>query len=137
MFEKAKVWKAISKQWEEIDDRHQERVAALKATSAEFSEEAEALRVYQAEIENLNHEMRRLQSEPLILKAHLWGVPLPEGPEFWDLRVKFGGVLSVKGIHELRKTLRQERKERWEWSLTWVAALTGLIGATIGLISVL
>ena len=46
-------------------------------------------------------------------------------------------ILTTKGMHKLRVMLREERKYRREVVAFWFTIITGLIGATIGLVSVL
>ena len=70
-------------------------------------------------------------------------VPLPDSQdkELWEdnpyARTK---ILSTKGFWELKKLIRQEKRERREVFVMWFAALTGItgiIGAITGLIAVL
>ncbi|GGP72813.1 hypothetical protein GCM10009347_41810 [Shewanella algicola] len=46
-------------------------------------------------------------------------------------------ILTTKGMHKLRVMLREESKARREVVAFWFTIITGLIGATIGLVSVL
>lgn len=46
-------------------------------------------------------------------------------------------LLSEKGISRLRSDVRKERGERKNIWIPWVAAITGLIGALTGLVSIL
>lgn len=46
-------------------------------------------------------------------------------------------ILTTKGMHKLRVILREESKVRREVVAFWFTIITGLIGATIGLVSVL
>lgn len=67
-------------------------------------------------------------------------VPLPESKdkELWkDLHYAQGRALTDKGFWELKKLIRQEKRERREGFVIWLAALTGIIGATTGLAAVL
>ena len=67
-------------------------------------------------------------------------VPLPESKdkELWkDLYYAGGRALTSKGFWELKKLIRQEKRERREGFVVWLAALTGIIGATTGLAAVL
>ena len=67
-------------------------------------------------------------------------VPLPESKdkELWkDLHYAGGRALTDKGFWELKKLIRQEKRERREGFVVWLAALTGIIGATTGLAAVL
>jgi len=45
--------------------------------------------------------------------------------------------LTSKGFWELKKLVRQEKRERREGFTIWIAASTGIIGALTGLAAVL
>jgi hypothetical protein len=67
-------------------------------------------------------------------------VPLPDSAdkELWeDQSYVRASVLTPKGFWELKKLIRQEKRERREVFLVWLAALTGIIGATTGLVAVI
>lgn len=67
-------------------------------------------------------------------------VPMPESKdkELWkDLGYVGGRALTDKGFWELNKLIRQEKRERREGFVVWLAALTGIIGALTGLAAVI
>lgn len=67
-------------------------------------------------------------------------VPLPDykNKELWCNRYYGRGRnLTDKGFWELKKLIRQEKRERREGFVVWLAALTGVIGAITGLAAVL
>lgn len=67
-------------------------------------------------------------------------VPLPESKdkELWkDLHYVGGRALTDKGFWELKKLIRQEKREQHEVFRMWLAALTGIIGVITGLIGVI
>lgn len=67
-------------------------------------------------------------------------VPLPDynDKELWqDKSYGSGIVLTSKGFWELKKLIRQEKRERREGFVVWLATLTGIIGAITGLAAVL
>lgn len=67
-------------------------------------------------------------------------VPLPESKdkELWkDLHYAQGRAMTDKGFWEIKKLIRQEKRERREGFVVWLASLTGIIGATTGLAAVL
>jgi len=68
-------------------------------------------------------------------------VPLPDynDKELWqDLCYSSRRVaLTSKGFWELKKLIRQEKRERREGFVVWLATLTGIIGAITGLAAVL
>ncbi len=70
-------------------------------------------------------------------------VPMPDmkDKELWqEQSYGRGRVLTSKGIWELKKLIRQEKRGRREWSVVWLAVLTalaGIIGTITGLAAVL
>jgi hypothetical protein len=67
-------------------------------------------------------------------------VPLPdyEDKQLWqDRYYRRGKNLTSKGIWELKKLIRQEKRERREGFVVLLATLTGIIGAITGLLAVL
>ena len=67
-------------------------------------------------------------------------VPLPDynDKELWqDRYYDRGNILTSKGFWELKKSIRQEKRERREGFIVWLAALTGIIGASTGFAAVL
>ena len=67
-------------------------------------------------------------------------VPIPDrnDKEMWQEQpFSRRRILSSKGIWELKKLIRQEKRERREGYVVWLAASTGIIGAFTGLAAVL
>ena len=86
-------------------------------------------------------EIDMLITDRLTSKARKLILPLPafENEEMWkkchDLSSRF--VLTSKGIAELRKNIRSERKDRRDVYIPWIAIAIGLIGALTGLLAVI
>jgi hypothetical protein len=87
--------------------------------------------------------IRVLTTQFLVSEAARLVVPLPslEDKELWT---HWGSgapneehVLTIKGINELRAAIRVEQKARAERFLVWVPGVVGILGALIGLVSVL
>lgn len=86
------------------------------------------------------NEIDELVSRRFIQIANDLLIPLPNynDKEHWARNLYDNSyVLTVKGIWELKKLIRQEKKERMEGFIIWILALTGIIGATTGLAAVL
>lgn len=85
-------------------------------------------------------EIDQLKSRCFYQIAHRLMVPLPDekDKELWqEQSYGWGRVLTSKGIWELKKLIRQEKRERREGFIVWLASLTGIIGAITGLAAVL
>ena len=93
------------------------------------------------ELQYIDEQIDSLVSRRLCRIANRLMVPIPDyGNEAYWVEMgayDVGKVLTAKGIQEIRKNIRSERKERWEWLFVLLAALTGLVGAITGLAAVL
>ena len=98
------------------------------------SREAELSHYLQEEDENI----RELHAIYLRNIAKNLMVPSPNSKDetYWD-RDGYSQILTEKGIYELKKSIRLEKKERRDVIFAWVVIITGLIGALIGLVSVI
>ena len=67
-------------------------------------------------------------------------LPIPDlnddKEKMWN-RKRAYGILSNKGISELKSAIRNEYRERREASVTWMSLIIGLIGAATGLFAIL
>jgi len=89
--------------------------------------------LYEDEIHELWTRYLREKAERLLL-------PLPpmDDENYWEeSRVTSRKLLTRKGIDEVRRSIRRELHERRSGWLTWVAALTGLVGAISGLVAII
>jgi hypothetical protein len=112
------------------------------------SQELEDLRFeIGSELSPVLEEINALKTRRFRQIANRLMVPLPESKdkELWedlwkDLHYIGGRALTDKGFWELKKLIRQEKRERREGFVVWLAALTsiaGIIGTITGLIAVL
>jgi hypothetical protein len=87
----------------------------------------------------LRWRLREALSDYLISEAYRLFIPLPD----WDKQDKVGSgdtvkhVLTRDAINELRSAIRAEKKARVEQFLMWVPGIVGILGAAIGLASIL
>jgi hypothetical protein len=92
------------------------------------------------ELEPIYEEIVALKTKRFCQIANRLMVPLPDhsDKEFWKYRSDERTlILTDKGFWELKKFIRQEKRERREGFVVWLAALTGIIGAITGLAAVL
>ena len=94
-----------------------------------------------AEDRMYNEEISIIVTQYLLKKARKHFLPIPpiEETEMWEQcnQISTQFVLTNAGITKMRSLLRTEAKERREAILSYIAALTGLIGTATGLIAVL
>lgn len=83
-------------------------------------------------------EIELILTRQLRKEARKYGVPFPESSEnkMWD---EYWGrkFLSEKAKFKIRKEIRQEKNERREIFIPYLAIIIGLIGAITALISVI
>ena len=84
-------------------------------------------------------EIQRLHSDYLISQARRMFIPVPslQDKTVWEQDSADRVYLNEAGINQLRATIRAEKKARAEFVLMWVPGLVGILGALIGLASVL
>ena len=92
-----------------------------------------------SELSLIDEQADYLRSRSLLSKAARRVVEAPpDTDEFWEVGHYLGRrTLTTKGVARLRTTLRREAHESSRLFLTWIAALTGLIGALTGLFAVI
>ena len=100
------------------------RFYADKEAESKSSQDKEIIRADAGdEIVSIIEEIDSLQTKRFCQLANRLLVPIPDR--------------SNKGIWEIKKLIRQEKRERSEGFIVWIPALTGIIGAITGLAAVL
>lgn len=125
----------LDKEYNRIDKSFQKHKKGLSGEQLELLR-AEA----SSEIFPLLEKINALKTRRFRQIADKLMVFLPEtkDKELWeDLHYAGGRTLTNKGFWELNKLIRQEKRERREGFVVWLAALTGIIGAITGLVAVL
>lgn len=127
----------------DIENHHDlRRKQAREQKKDEGGEEMEAIEADERmDLEEVDDEIARLLSARLREQADKYFLPEPpftsESGDWIQSRITGGWHLSRKAIADLRAAIRKEQKERVELFLTLTASLTGIIGAVIGLVSLL
>ena len=76
-------------------------------------------------------------------KCNVYIIPMPEKDDLNYYQYNFDDnegereILTIEGFHYVRRSIRNEKKERRESFGFWVTVVTGLLGALIGVISII
>jgi len=112
--------------------------AKARAKAKSESKDQEELRdiafLAQHEIEELEEDIRLLETRYLTALAERHLLPIPQREE---AEVTGRYMFSRETIKQLRSLIRAEQKERSELARSWLAGVTGLIGVLIGLLAVI
>jgi hypothetical protein len=96
---------------------------------------------YERAIDGMEYadEIRKLHSRYYCSQAARMLIPTPdtEDKTMWEQESTRRFYLTEKGIMHVRSLVRAERKARLEMFVMWVPGVVGLIGAGIGLASIL
>ena len=126
-----------------VQDVREELNALGPATLANINEpERKALG---ARFDQHSNQLEFFESQLLINKAERFGIDIPDRKDWWSDDNIQGDLspddvtewLSQKGRIGLANLIRQETRKDLEWWLKIIAALTGLGGVLIGIISAL
>lgn len=91
------------------------------------------------ELEFVEHRIFRLTSDYYWERAFRYGIPIPDGPEYWEASRAFPGTdhLSRAGLSTLKAAIHEQRKRNMEVASVVLAGATGLVGALTGLLAVI
>ncbi len=95
---------------------------------------------YRADNQDYNDEIMELNTRYLYSKSQKLLLPVPDYSDntIWEQsHISGRHNLTNKGVTQLRSAIRKELHERRIGALSWVAALTGVIGALSGLIAII
>ena len=93
--------------------------------------------IYEQEMEARTKRLSDVANELMIHVPSWWE---PKERDKWEEGRFVRRYLTREAMNELRAAIRAERKARWELIVMWapvIGMLTGLVGATTGLIAVL
>ena len=88
----------------------------------------------------IDEEINCLKSRRLcqIANSLIVSIPKMQDETYWEFSHYTGGYfLTTEGINEVRKRIRQERKDRCDLVLAWIPAVVGIMGGLIGLVAVI
>ena len=112
--------------------------------SAKTADEREELSFqYHEELREMDRDRRDYTDSKLISKARRHYIPIPlrqEEDGLWMEWEEGSWYLTEKGVHHLRKEIREEQKATRDLMLGWTPLITtiiGLIGVLIALISII
>lgn len=92
-------------------------------------------------IDTIDEQIAQLQGQLLRRQAERYLIPFPKritkNGDWEQSKITGRWLLGQKTVSELRNAIRREQKDRREKWQGWLALLIGLIGALIGLLSVL
>ncbi len=101
----------------------------------------EMVAISKHECEPIERDINELISRELLRKATKMSLLSPDSPEWGDKEMweeDYGDrYLNTKGVHTIRKKIRDEQKDKRDMYLPWICTITGLIGSLIGLTSLL
>jgi hypothetical protein len=131
----------IERWMDRISSAHKEAEQKARAQSATADEIHDLGHQYDLEHLLADDEMIRLTSSYYLRLANRMLIPLPEFKTeggAWVESVPTGRYhLTPQALHDLRATIRAEKKARREELTAWLAMIIGVIGALSGLIAII
>lgn len=122
-------------------ERYYDKLLKNAKKEGQKRDEIEALRQEAgSEYFDIQDEIDLLITSNLLRVAEKLILPIPksDNAEMWEESRYFSRkVLTKKGVAKLRTAIRDERKDKRDAYLPWIAGLTGLIGAITGLLAVI
>ena len=138
------LWKAQRSKAKLDDDYRKKAASLLKANKHEDHEIL--LSDWHFDGREAEEIINALVTRKLVSQANKLDLPIPSYPrrgqedesQFWYYSEDGSQrILTSKGRLELRDSIRREKRERFDARARWVTLITGLIGAAIGLVTVL
>ncbi len=124
--------------------KHAEELRKKAPEDCEQNQENGAFNDYFHQMEGSEQWRALIQTEYFIREAERLLVPIPEYSDKtmysrveWDDHPDEPYYLTELGLKTLKAAVRDEKKHRRDIAAFWMSASTGLIGATIGLITII
>jgi hypothetical protein len=88
----------------------------------------------------LTSQIEAIKTRRLLRKANSLDVPYEypsEDSPVWERSDQLHAWhLTTIGYSQVRTAIRQERRDRREWALTWAGVIIGIIGSLTGMLAV-
>lgn len=124
--------------------KHAEELRKKAPEDCEQNQENGTFNDYFHQMESSEQWRALIQTEYFIREAERLLVPIPEYSDKtmysrveWDDHPDEPYYLTELGLKTLKAAVRDEKKHRRDIAAFWMSASTGLIGATIGLITII
>jgi hypothetical protein len=117
------------------DVRHINKIYVRFIANATGQEREQLAAEWAFEKTLIDERHRRLETERLQKKADRFYVPLPlPASAQWEKGPTGTWYLTPEGAEKVRRAIYEERKQRQQIWVPWIAAAVGVIGALTGLI---
>jgi hypothetical protein len=125
---------------------------ALAIARAQKERDLKAVQELQSKLSSLNHRLNRFEGDLLVKEARRRGIDVPRPSDWWandaeqylnssipssELDDFIDWWLTETGRFAVFRLIKLDKRANLEWWLKVLAALTGLGGTAIGIISVL
>jgi hypothetical protein len=132
-----KLWK-LRRVWDAIDAANNARMEEAKKRKATREELNDVDQYSALDYFEYQDEVRAAHMRYLLAKASHLILPIPgrEEKTMWQEDRMGHTSLTELGINTVRSAVRAERKARLEMFLMWVPGVVGVLGALIGLASI-
>jgi hypothetical protein len=135
-----KLWRT-HRSWSKLDAKYTAALEEAKKRKAAKDEIESVEAEFHADYFDYCEQVETAHSQFLCKRASRLIIPLPkfDDSDMWEDFHDGSGRhhLTETGINALRAAIRAERKARLDMFLMWVPGIVGILGALIGLVSVL
>jgi hypothetical protein len=127
-----------------LDRNYRSKAAALRKANDQAQYEI-LISEWHFEGKEAEDVINALVTRSLVAKANKLDLPIPPYPKHNEQENAYWyysddgseRILTAQGRAELRDSVRREKRERFESRSRWVTLFTGIIGAAIGLVTVI
>jgi hypothetical protein len=126
----------LNRKCDELSRLYKERIEKAQSSKEKDDLQADA----GSEILPIKEEIDSLQTKRFLRLANKLLVPIPEHSNkkmCCERDYGYRYILTDKGIWEIKKLIRREKRERREGFIVWLPALAGILASITGLAAVL